>query len=166
MNSRRIFSVVILLLFWVILSESASWLILSTGIVTSYLIVVFCQRMLPIDLALENISLRKLWFYPVFIIGQVYLAGWSVLKIVLSPAGERTDFVTVQSKINSPLLKAMLFDSVTLTPGTIYVKGLSGDSGNLIVWLRGAKEPHPDQLSDLDDIILGSLENALIKAEN
>ena len=165
MNSRRIFFIALLLVVWVILSESASWLILSTGLLTCYLIVIFCERSLPIDLEMDNISLRKLWFYPVFIIWQVYLAGWGVLKVVLSPAGGRTDFVSVRSQLKNPLLKAMLYDSVTLTPGTIYVDSQS-DGSSLVVWLRGAGEPDVDQLADVNGDVLGTLQKALIKAEN
>ena len=163
-NSRNIFAVVMLTIVWVILSESYSWLILSTGVITSVLIVQFCKRTLPINMDMSTVSLGKLWFYPFFIIWQVYLAGWAVLKIVLSPAGERTDFVVVQSQLKSELLKAMLFDSVTLTPGTIYIDTENEES--TVVWLRGAHEPDPQELTDVAGDVLSTLENALSKAED
>lgn len=119
--------------------------------------------MLPIDMDLSDISLVKLWFYPFFIIGQVYLAGWSVLKIVLSPRGERTDFITVESKLKNELLKVMLFDSVTMTPGTIYVDTIKGES--TVVWLRHASEPDTNLLTNINGDVLGTLEDALAKAE-
>lgn len=113
---------------------------------------------------MDNISLAKLWFYPFFIVWQVYLAGFAVMKIVLSPGGERTDFVNVKSKLKNDLLKAMLFDSVTLTPGTIYID-TDGNDVATVVWLRGANEPHPDDLENVDGDVLATLEDALAKAE-
>ena len=161
---RSIVIVILLTVIWVVLVESIEPIFLILGLLSSVVAVYFTKVFLPLK-DIEDINFAKLMFYPIFVIGQVILAGLYVTKVVLF--GGRVDIVRIQTDIKSKPLKAILEASITITPGSIYVtsEGEEGNQDLIVLWLRAKNEPKPQELPNINEAVKGSLEERLLKAQ-
>jgi len=109
---------------------------------------------------ITNVRFYKLAMYPLFLIWQVYVAGFHVIKLIFT--GAQAEIIQVKTEIENESLRIILVDSVTLTPGSVLVK-LDGDEFTLL-WLKGKGD---DELTDKerDYAIKGRLEKWLIRAQ-
>lgn len=158
MGRHTIFIVPALTVVWIILMEEISVLSVVLGVVTGVLVSVFSKKFLPSQ-EISNVNFFKLITYPFYLIGQIYVAGVAVIKIILT--GSVVDIVTVKTALKSEALRVILADSVTLTPGSILLKL---DKENLtLLWIRG-KDTHADP-DTAGELLKGALERRLLKAE-
>lgn len=157
---RRFIVVLIFTSIWIIFVESLSPVFIAVGIAASVACLYFSKVYLPLG-KIDDINFAKLIFYPFYMIWQIYAGGIYVIKIIL--AGQRVDFVEVNTEIKSETLRVILADSITLTPGSILIE--LTDSRILIVWLRKKSDPNPELVTNKDEIIKGHLERKLIKAQ-
>ena len=155
---KRIFSVAAMTFVWAILTESFAWLNLLVGAGIGLSCLIFVAKFLPTK-AIANVNFLHLITFPLFLIGQIYLAGFYVVSIVLQ--GHKVGVVTLRTKLESEALKIILVDSVTLTPGSILLN-LDGDKITLL-WLRSKKTPFDPQIAD--EHLKGKLERRLLKAQ-
>ena len=95
-----------------------------------------------------------------YLLKEIYVAGFHVIGIILKGQA-RTDIVQVRTKITNESLRIVLADSITLTPGSVLLD-LTGDTIT-VVWLRGVDEP--EEVTNQEKLIMGGLEDALIKAQ-
>jgi len=144
---------------WILLREEFSVATILLGLVFSVVTLIFCNRALPMG-KVSNVRFTKLALYPLFLIGQVYVAGFHVIKLIFT--GADAEIIQVKTDIENESLRILLVDSVTLTPGSVLIK-LEGDEFTLL-WLKGKGD---DALSpkERDDLIKGRLEKWLIKAQ-
>ncbi|MCL1995089.1 MAG: Na+/H+ antiporter subunit E [Defluviitaleaceae bacterium] len=158
---RNIFIVVALTAFWVILVENISILSVVSGAVVGFLTLLFSKKYLPLK-ELDNIKFSKLISLPFYMVGQIYIAGIYVTKIILS--SERVDLVTVESKIKDETLISVLGDLITLTPGSIVINTV--DNKINLLWLRRGIEPDVEDIeNDLEEILINDIEKRLIRAQ-
>jgi len=155
---RIIVKVVLLTLVWVILRESVSVADIIVGLVISILCIWYSQKFIPLS-RIKGVNFFKLVLYPLFLVGQIYIAGFYVIKRIF--AGASTHITTVKTKIENEELRVILADSITLTPGSVLLD-LTGDNIT-VVWLSGKSELYQDR--DVDKLIKGSLEEKLLAAE-
>ena len=158
MNRHLIYDVIVLTIVWIILREYFSIFTLVVGIGVSIGCIWFYHKYIPLKEILKA-NYIKLFVYFLYLLGQVYYAGFFVIKVILT--GGKVDIVNVKTKLADETLRVMLADSITLTPGSILLD-LKGDTLTLL-WLR-EKSDHRD-MSVADDILKGRLEDQLLKVQ-
>jgi len=158
MGKHTIFVVLGLTVVWVLLMEELSVMSVAVGVVTGILVTLFSRKFLPLQ-EIHNVNFFKLITYPIYLIGQIYMAGFAVMKIIIK--GSVVDIVTVKTKLKNEALRIILADSITLTPGSIL---LDLENKNLtLLWIRGKDTPgDPDTAGEL---LKGGMEKRLLKAE-
>ncbi|MEW9093827.1 MAG: Na+/H+ antiporter subunit E [Clostridiaceae bacterium] len=151
-----------LFIFWIILSESITLERLSIGLIISYLVFRF-NEYLNRELMEKNskkvsFNVKKITIFLKYLstlILEIFKSNIHVAKIVLSPKMNISpNICTVDTKIQSNLLKTVLANSITLTPGTLT---LIMDDDKLII--------HCLQEENIKDLEESSFENILLKAE-
>ena len=158
MNKNDIYLVVLLTSVWIILCEDLSIMTVMTGIAVSIGCVCFCHKYIPLNII--TVDFLKLATYPFYLIGQIYLAGFAAIKIVIT--GASVGIVQVNTKITSDFLKVVLVNSITLIPGSVSLD-LKGQVIT-ILWLRG-KEDDPQDVEAADKLLKSELEKKLLKAQ-
>ena len=153
-----ILAVAALAFIWLILAESFSLGNIIAGVVIGIACLYFVSKFLPFKKT-EDVNFLRLITYPFFIVGQVYLAGFYVMKVVFK--GAKTDVVTVETKLKSDLLRVLLVDSITLTPGTILLD--LRDEKITILWLRERKLQLNQEM--INEQTKDTLERRLLKAQ-
>ena len=159
MNRNSFFPLIIMILLWVILSEVFSAMTLAFGLVLSAFSLYYCRKYLPLG-SITGVNYFKLAMYPVFLIGQIYLAGFQAIKMIL--IGAKADIVDVKTELTNDLLRVLLANSISLTPGSVSLD-LKGETIT-VLWLRDKKSGDED-LGNAGDLIKGKLENKLLKSQ-
>ena len=149
-----------LTLIWIVLTETLDPIFVGVGFITSTLAFYFSKKYLPLQ-EIKGVKFSKLITYPFFLVAQIYLGAWDVLKIIL--VGERIDVVTVKTDLKNENLIAILGDTITLVPGSIMIK----TEENVItgLWLRKKSAADINQLANLKEDYIGPIEKKLIKSE-
>jgi len=124
MRRNVLYAVVILTGMWLILVESFSWFSIGTGAIISTICVVLCRKLMPLE-PVNQVKFSRLLFYPFYLIGQIYIQGFLVIKMILS--GVRVDIVEVKTGLQSEFLQAILINFITLTPGSVPL-GIEGET--------------------------------------
>ena len=154
-----IFNVFVLTIVWIVLREEFSLFNAVTGIVISIFAVYYSRKFLPLS-KIRNVDFVKLAMYIVYLLGQIYLAGFYVIKMVITGKA-RADIVTIKTKLTNETLKVVLADSITLTPGSIFLD-ISDDNITVVTLV----EQHIPKLTMKDgDRVKGKLEARLLKAQ-
>jgi multicomponent Na+:H+ antiporter subunit E len=156
--SRYIFALTALVFVWIILTESLSPVNILWGVGIGCLVLLFTAKFLPVK-EMADVKFRKLVLFPLYLIGQIYIAGFHVIQIMLSK--HEVGIVAVKTELKSETLKTILGDSVTLTPGSILLETI-GDEMTL-VWLRSKKTPSDPEIAG--ELLKGKLERRLLKAQ-
>lgn len=159
MKAGNIVIVLALTCVWVLLLEGFTVAIILSGLFFSAVVLIFCNKALPMG-KISNVRFTKLAIYPFFLIGQIYVAGFHVIKLIFT--GTDVEIIQVKTEIENESLRILLVDSVTLTPGSILI-GMEGKEFSLL-WLKG-KRDHNLSVEERDYAIKGKLEKWLIRAE-
>ena len=154
MRRNNIYLAILLTFMWVVLSENISYFSLLTGVLISTACIWFSNKHIPSNKSIP-INFFKLPFYGLYLIGQVYLSGFNVIKLILTDA--KVELVETRTNLKDKSLRALLAASVTLTPGSSVI----AVKGNKIsfVWLRGIH----DVVDDPGERIKGKLEKRIFK---
>jgi multicomponent Na+:H+ antiporter subunit E len=156
---KRIFIVVpALAVVIIILTEDISVRGVFVALAVSSVAVFFSAKYLPVR-QVSNIKFFRLVTYPLYLIWMIYYSGFQVIKIILK--GSRVEVVTVATDIKSEILRVILVDSITLTPGSVLLD-LDGERVTLL-WIRDKNTP-PGPVS-ADKQLKEKLERRLKKAE-
>ena len=159
-NRNSVYLVVLFTAIWVILTENTSALSIAAGFAIGCACIYCCHRFLSMD-RIDDVHIGRLMLYIFYLIGQMYLAGFAAIKLIIM--GAKTDVVTVRTDISSRFLRVLLANSITLTPGTLTLD-LSGDRLT-VLWLR-PKASAPVGIEAAGEQIKGKLERQLQKAHN
>ena len=117
-----------LLLFalWLILNGSVTWEIVLVGLVLSAAVAAASAVLLGHGWKREFLFLKAVpWFLAWFfvLIGEIIKANFTMIRIILNPTiAVRQALVTLNSGLHTDVARAMLSNSITLTPGTITVE--------------------------------------------
>jgi len=157
--SKRLYDLQLTLIFtavWLILFEKISLLLMLSGIIVSFLAIRLSERFFLgfTYYSRYYFNLFKIIAYFIFLIKEIYLAGFSTLiKIITGDV--HTDVVTITTEIDSDFKKSILANSITLTPGTVTLD-LKGQQLK-VLWLD-VKSKNPTRAGH---IIKGRLERKL-----
>lgn len=143
---------------WIILRQSVSVADIIFGIGISILCMWYSQKFIPFS-RIKGVNFFKLALYPLYLLGQIYIAGFYVIKMIFE--GANTYITTVKTEIQNEELRVILADSITLTPGSVLLD-LTGENIT-VVWLNSKNEHGQDM--DADRLIKGSLEEKLLAAQ-
>lgn len=125
-NKPNGFYLVLMFLFWLVLSERFDGQTLAAGAVLCLAIFLVNMDILEINFGYSFKNKRKFLYllrYFGLLCKEIVLANFHVAKIVLSPTlriSPRT--VTFETRLKKPLSRAILANSITLTPGTLTVR--------------------------------------------
>ena len=159
MNKNSIYSIIILTFLWVILSERISPVTMAAGLFIGAGCVFFSGKFLPLN-KITGVNFFRLAMYPLYLIGQIYLAGFQAIRLILS--GSKVDIVEIKTEITNEFLEVILANSITLIPGTVSLE--LKDEKITVLWLRD-KKSGSDDMDKADEIIKGNLERKLLKAQ-
>ncbi|GAA0723333.1 Na+/H+ antiporter subunit E [Clostridium malenominatum] len=154
----KIWHSIVLVLFWIILSESFSIERVCIGIIIAYIISKFNEDLLEYNnkklrwnVNKITIFFRYLWL----LIIEIFKSCINVARIVLSPKMKISPSTcTIETKLKSNFLRTVLANSITLTPGTLT---LFVDDNKITI--------HSLQEENLKDLEDSSFEKILLKVE-
>ena len=156
MGKHTIFVTVALTLVWIILMEQISWQNAAIGMFVSTLCMHFISKFLNFE-EIRNVNFYKLAAYPLWLVGRIYMDALYMIKMILTDS--KWGVSTHQLELDNESLRIMLADSITLTPGSIYLER-EGKTITLLCIDRINKEGYPTALDDLR-----SIEKMLMKAQ-
>ena len=158
-SKNAVFTTLLLTVMWLILNESITVQTVIIGLLVSGACVFLCRRLIPME-RVGSVSLFRLFIYFLYLIWQIYLAGFAAIRIVLT--GAHVEVVVIKTGICNRYLKTLLANSITLIPGsvTLDVK----DDCLTVLWLTRQSAGRPD-IENADEILKGKLERILLKVQ-
>jgi len=118
MGKHTIFVTVALTFVWIILMEEVSWQNAAIGMFMSVLCMHFIAKFLNFE-EIRNVNFFKLTMYPLWLVGRIYMDAFYMVKMILTDA--KWGITTKELKLDNEALRIMLADSITLTPGSVYL---------------------------------------------
>ena len=140
------------------LRESIHILTVVQGVVISIGCLFFSNRYFPLK-KIADVNFFKLALYPFYLLGQVYIFSILVVKMIIF--GARVEIIELETKLESAALKAILGDSINLTPSTILLD--LKEAKIPILWLR--KRDDPESTEGADASIKDGFEKRLLNAQ-
>ena len=159
MSRNSIYATIILATVWIILRESLTVYEVATGLAVSAGCLFLCHRLLPLSKSAHFRPLR-LAAYLLYLVGQVYIAGFSAIKTML--LGAHAEIVEVKTGLTDKFLRTILVNSITLVPGSVSLD--LQDETITVLWLL-EKPAKGCNLQMADERIKGKLERMLRKAQ-
>jgi len=104
-----VLTVIALAFVWVILSGNISPLTIAIGIAISIGCLYVYKKFIPASEA-HGASYFRLFLFPLFLVRQIYLSAFIVIKIIMT--GAKVDVIEVDTKLESDFFGN---DDVTLT---------------------------------------------------
>lgn len=113
---------VLMLLFWIVMCEKLNTEVFVIGVIVSASVCFFNRHLL--NTGSFNISKLSLYaLYLLLLLKEIVYANISVARIVLSPKMNISPcIVRLKTQLKSRLHRAILANSITLTPGTLTVQ--------------------------------------------
>ena len=123
---RKVYTFLIMLGFWILLSGKFDLFHLTLGVISSALVSFLSADLLMYEQGRNRIAtgVRFLLYLP-WLLYQIVLANLHVTFLALHPKmKDRIDptIVTFKTKLTTDIAKVALANSITLTPGTITVR--------------------------------------------
>ena len=133
-------TVILIFLFWFMLSGHTEPLLIGLGIASTLLSVFLSQRMNIIDRESYpfHLSARLLRYY-LFLGKEIIIANIDVIKKILNPRSISPEVFTLPASKQTDLAKVIYANSITLTPGTITLE-LSGEEIKVHALSKGAAD--------------------------
>ena len=153
---RTIFKVAILTGIWFIFRETFSFPEMLIAVAISSVCVWYSHKFIPLN-SIKGINFFKLILFFFQLIGQIYISGFTVIKMILT--GATAYVVSVKTSLQNETLRIILGDSITLTPGSVLLD-VTGDDIKVVL-LCNKNDPEP--LKDVDKKVKGNLEKHLAK---
>ncbi len=118
---KKLQTIVIFMIIWVILNENIRPFTLISGIVISIFTLQFTNRLLKMDYSEEfYVPPVAAIVYLFQIIKEIYLAGFDMVKRIFTGNVHPT-FIEYESQLSDQMALVLLANSITLTPGTVTV---------------------------------------------
>jgi multisubunit Na+/H+ antiporter MnhE subunit len=143
---------------WIVLNGAITFMNLAWGIVIGAASLWFAIRFMKPS-RISGVRFIKLTLYPFYLLGQVYCAGFLVIKRIIY--GCRTEVVTVETAVTNDFLRTLLCNSITMIPGSAVLD--RNDSKLTIVVLLDKNAP-PLTAETAKAVIKGP-ESRLLKAQ-
>ncbi|MGI9482338.1 MAG: Na+/H+ antiporter subunit E [Hyphomicrobiales bacterium] len=126
---RTIGLIIVLFIFWLLLSGHYTVFLISIGLISSVAIALFMRSMRVVDEEAQSFHLlgRALIYWP-WLLLEICKASVGVVRLILNPALPISPTMrTVKASQKSALGVTIFANSITLTPGTISIER-DGDS--------------------------------------
>ncbi len=151
----------LLLVTWMILFAKLDVFIFVSGIFFCTFAIYYNEKyLLKQDLSeVYPLNLWALFKYFCFLLYEIYISGFDTIKMIMKGDVNPT-VVEIQTELTKPYLRAMLANSITLTPGKVTLD-LEGQK-LVVLWIN----PSGEKSKDYQKIIKGDLEKQLLKGEN
>ena len=159
MGKHSFISLIALTLVWIILLEEISWRAFGIGILSSMASMYFGSKFLSYE-EIKDLNYLRLVTYPFFLVWQIYLAGFQVIKIIFE--GCRVSIVPIKTKLRLEVLRIILGDTITLIPGSVLLKLERKDL--TVLWITSSKAPVLNK-KDTEELIKGKIERRLTLAQ-
>ena len=139
--SRFVYTFAVILLVWTAFTETLESTEIAVGIVISLAIATFSWKIFT-QRGLKNLHPKRILYaiiYSFYMFYAMLKANLDVAYRVLHPKMPiNPGFVIVKTKLKSPLAKAVLGNSITLTPGTMTLDYYNDEM--IIHWLTVKSE--------------------------
>lgn len=155
---RTIFTAIILMGLWLLMSGIYEPLIVGFGVASVLLVIVVTKRMDAVDGDRVDMRLKplKLFTYILWLLVEIAKANWAVTKLILAPKmALRQHFFPVHYTQKTDLGQVIFANSITLTPGTISVEC---EPGHFLV--------HAVDYSADDNLALADMDRRVSAVEN
>ena len=121
---RTVSSVVVMFVYWVVLSGYFTPFLLAVGLASSIAVVWLVRRMGLVDPEGHAIHLApRATFYWLWLAKEIVKSGWDVTKIILSPRLPiQPTLVRFRPSQRTEVGLVTHANSITLTPGTITIE--------------------------------------------
>ena len=156
MGKHTVFVMFALTFVWIILMEQVSWQNAAIGMFMSMVCMHLVGKFLNFE-EIRNVNFYKLVTYPLWLVGRIYLDALYLVKMILT--NSKWGIITRELTLSNESLRIMLADSITLTPGSVYIER-NGEIITLLCIESGKKEGFPTAEYDLR-----SIEQRLIRAQ-
>jgi multicomponent Na+:H+ antiporter subunit E len=113
LTGKSIYIIILLTAAWIVLNESVTLPVAAVGAVMAFLCVVLYYKSV-IRGPKPDYSIIKLLAFPLFLLLQAYIAAVSAIKLVFFNV--RPELIALKTELKSPFLRAVLTNSITLTP--------------------------------------------------
>lgn len=115
--------IIAFLAFWTVLAERVTISSTAFGLIIAILIYAYVNKSYKGVKPIKSIKLIPVWIiFLLQLIGEIVIANLQVAKIVLSKNMDiAPEVVTYKTKLDSEILKTILANAITLTPGTMTV---------------------------------------------
>ena len=154
-----VIKVIILAVIWVVLREEYTMFDLTIGVIVSIACVAYSKKFLPLK-GIQNVSFLRILFYLLYLIWQIYVAGFHVVKLIIT-GRVRCEILSSNTRIDNTSLKVILMESITLTPGSVV---LDSDEDIVTIIYLAEKDEEINQ-ENKDEKIFGELEERLLKCQ-
>ena len=151
--------IAILAIIWVVLREEYTVVDLAIGVAISIACVAYSKKFLPLQ-GIKNVNFLRILFYVFYLIWQIYMAGFHVVKLIISGKA-RCEILSSNTRIDNNSLKVILMESITLTPGSV-VLDLDDD---IVTIIYLAEKDEVINSENKDEKIFGELEERLLKCQ-
>jgi len=155
----RIITIIVLALIWALLAGEFNLFNIAVGLAIGALSLFFVRTLLPTE-PITGVKLLRLAVYPIYIIGQIYIASFYVAKMVFTNA--EMQIVKTQTTLQNDFLRTMLGNSITLTPGTIL---LDRTDTQLTVLRLQKKSDKTTETPEESAAVKGTIEQKLAKIQ-
>ena len=156
MGKHTIFVSLTLTFVWIILMEEFSWQNAAVGMFMSLLSTHLMGMFFDFE-EIKNVDFYKLISYPFWLVGRIYVDAFFLVRLILSDA--KWGIMTANLELENESLRIMLADSITLTPGSVY---LERDEKTITLLCIGSRKK-PGYPASIDD--LRSIERILLKSQ-
>ncbi|NMB40646.1 MAG: Na+/H+ antiporter subunit E [Firmicutes bacterium] len=138
---------VLMLGFWLLVSDSLHWQHLLTGVIIAFFTTVLWNQITAEEKGKTNITLYRIFLfarYFVYLVWEIIKANYVVACIVLNPKMPISpSVITMKIDLKKDLVRVLFANSITLTPGTVTVE-LEGDR----LTVHGITKEHVEGLRD------------------
>lgn len=144
------------LVFWIFLAEKLNLEVFILGFVVSIIVFILNKDSFSFNLKkFDTEKIKNMLKYLTLLIKEIITANFLVAKVVLSPKMDISpEMIVYETKLKSDINKAILANSITLTPGT------------LTVTLKDNKlRVHCLKKEYIEDVIDSKFEKILLKME-
>ena len=119
MGRHTIYVNVALTFVWIILMEGFSWQNVAIGLFMSMLSMHFIGKFFDFQ-EISTVKFHKLALYPIWLVGRIYMDALFLIRLVFS--NPKWGIITHELEMKNDTLTVILCDSITLTPGSVYLQ--------------------------------------------
>jgi len=107
-----------MMVVWVILVEEITWQSVAIGMFMGLLCMHFIGKFMKFQ-EIEQVNFYKLAFYPFWLVGRIFMDAFFVIRMIFSKP--KWGITTETLNLENESLRIILAESITLTPGSIFI---------------------------------------------